>query len=101
MMSSPASRRRLAAICTAQAPAPLPAIRSTSGENCIAAPSVARGRAGRPARVVDPEEMAARTGGWVDRDQFDRAPRRLLGEAITALGERRQRLRRKAAALII
>ena len=35
-----------------------------------------------------------------DPDQLDRAPRRSLGKAITALSERLERVRRKAVALV-
>src|SRR5712691_11787474 len=106
MMSSPASRRRTASMWTAQAPAPRPAMRSTSGEkrtfvsasNPMA--SVADRRPGRPAWVVDPEEVTARTTIGADRDHLDRTPRRLLGEAIAALGKRRKGVGSKAAALV-
>src|SRR5207244_13096023 len=59
--------------------------------------SISDRRPGRPARVVDPEEVAVAA----DPDQLDRAPGRLFGEPIAALGERRESGGKKAPALVI
>src|SRR5437588_9054876 len=98
MMSSPASWRRLASMWIDQAAAPLPATRSTSGAKCMTGTprSVTGGRTGRAARVVDAEEAMA----GADRDQLDRAPGRLLNQAMAALGQRRKRRRGEPVALV-